>query len=232
MQFWTGRGSAGMERLYAAAGGDHGGALRLLREVCAGGPEAARATIAEAIQSGRLATSSDLADGDDWLRFFFPPRLSRLFLLLTQDLTESTVWFERGTWDPTVRRGSEAYYSPFYGVRRQGDIIQGSRGLRIDTARGVLQAMEPDGKPTTQRLSRIVTLTAQGPDMQDLGGGGGMSFEWVPPRRFGAAMSRPVAESLFNRLFVRHQGDERYFRPVVLETPSHQLWEVRGDALR
>lgn len=232
MQFWVGQGSAGMERLYEAAGGDHGQGLRLLREVCARGPESARPVIAQAVQSGQLAASADFDGADDWLRFFFPARRSRLFLLLTQDLTESMVWFERGTWDPTTRSGTEAHYSPFYGVRRQGDTIQGSRGLRIDTARGVLQAMEPDGKPTTQRLSRIVTLTAQGPDTQDLGGGGGMSFEWVPPRRFGAAMSRPVAESLFNRLFVRHQGDERYFRPVVLETPSHQLWEVRGDALR
>ncbi len=230
VQFWVGRGTAGMERLYTAMDDDHAAALLLVRSVCAAGADRARPVIEQAIRGGRLSATNEMASAGDWLRFFFPPRRGPIFLLLTQDLTESTVWFERGTWDPATRRGIAADYRPFFGVRRAEDAIRGNRGLAVNPANGAMQSTAPDGRPNSEGLSRIVTAAGGEPEIVDFGRGGA-SFEWVPARKFGAAMSDEIAGSLFNRMFIRHQTDRTYFRPVKLETPSFQLWEVRGDAL-
>jgi hypothetical protein len=231
MQFWVARGSLGMDRLYDAAGGDHTTALRILRAVCASGPESARSIIAGALRADRLRTSADLNSPDDWLRFFFPPRTLPIFLLLTPDLSDAMVWFERGTWDPSKRAGLKPYYRAFSGVRRTGDLIRGPRSLVVDEAKGTLRYVEPDGRPTTQRLSRVVTATAEGPDVSELGGDG-LAFEWIPAKGFGVSTDKQAAGSLYHRMFIRHETDSRFFRPISLETPSHQLWEVRGDVIQ
>lgn len=231
MQFWIARGSDGMQALYDACGGDPGRGLRLLRDVLSAGPDDGRALIAGAITSGTLTPDDERRRDDDWLRFFFPPRRSPMYLLLTADLTDATDWFTRGTWDPDTRSGTRALYRPYFGLRRVDDTVEGSRSLRVDLSTGTLRAIEPDGTRTALHVSRIVTATAGGLDADDLGGNTGVDFEWVPERRYGAAMTDAIAESTFNRLFIRHHPDKRYFRAVALQTPSFQLWEVRGDGL-
>ena len=56
-------------------------------------------------------------------------------------------------------------------------------------------------------------------------------FDYFEQARFGALMDFLIAESVFNKLYLRHLSAAPYFRPVRLETPHFQLWEVTGDTL-
>ncbi len=58
----------------------------------------------------------------------------------------------------------------------------------------------------------------------------GLHFEMCPSR-FGALMDTHISESVFNKLFLRHTFNPKYFRPVATKSPSYQLWEVLGDRL-
>jgi hypothetical protein len=49
------------------------------------------------------------------------------------------------------------------------------------------------------------------------------------PGKFGAIMDSQISESVFNKLFLRHTFNPKYFRPVATNSPSYQLWEVVGD---
>ena len=57
----------------------------------------------------------------------------------------------------------------------------------------------------------------------------GYRFEFLKQSQFGALMDSRIAESVFNQLFLRNVYIEDYFRPVEINTPLYQIWEVRGD---
>ena len=43
-------------------------------------------------------------------------------------------------------------------------------------------------------------------------------------------MHRNMAASVFNKLYLRQAFSPQYFRPVIMNTPWYQLWEVRSDS--
>jgi len=45
-------------------------------------------------------------------------------------------------------------------------------------------------------------------------------------------MDEYISGSVFNKLFLRHTFNPKYFRPVATNTPSYQLWEVLGDKVQ
>jgi hypothetical protein len=64
--------------------------------------------------------------------------------------------------------------------------------------------------------------------VQDFGRTNGGRFEVMAPRRFGVLMSAEIAESVFNRLFLRMDpAMAARFIPVLEESPNYQLWEVK-----
>jgi len=232
MQFWVGNGSAGMERLYEATNHDHAAALALLRAVCAAGPRSAAAAIETALGSGRLHTSATLNTADDWLSFFFPAPAPPIYLLLTQDMTTSTVWFERGTWDVTRRKGADVYYRPHYGVRPADGHLRGRGGFDVDLESGIIHEVDAGGVTRSYPLNSLAALTGSGMETTEFNRLEGLNFEWIPPLGFGATMSPAIARSVFNRRFIRHESQTSYFRLVVTKTPYYQIWEVRGDSAR
>jgi dolichyl-diphosphooligosaccharide--protein glycosyltransferase len=231
MQFWIGNGTAGMERLYEAMNRDHAAALTLLRNVCATGPNATREMIADVLSSERLAEAEGLRSVDDWLAFFFPQRLPPIYLLLTQDLTKSGVWFERGTWDPARRRGQDVYYRPHYGVRQGDRSLRGQDGLQVDVGSGTVTEVGVDGRKQSYPLNLVLAFTGKSLERKEFTNANGLHFEWIPALGFGAVMSPTIAESVFNRRFIRHRVNRQYFRPVKANTPYFQIWEVKGDSV-
>lgn len=230
MQFWIGRGSAGMDRLYDAMNGDYAAALRLLKFVCASGPDAARTRINEIISTGEIATSAELVTADDWVKFFFPADTPPTYMLLMWDLSWSTDWFRRGSWDPAKRRGEDAFYRHYYGIRLIDGQLRNNRGLFVDIANGTILLSDEAGTKKPYPLAHVVTFTGEKIERTAYDNRGTVFFEWIQPVGYGAAMNHAVAESMFNKLFIRHRSYPQYFRQAALMSPSFQLWEVKGDS--
>ena len=93
---------------------------------------------------------------------------------------------------------------------------------------GRLRVTDDQGHELRSALARIVVHTGERLETTELDQSGELQFEWIEPQRFGALMTEDIAESLFNRLFIRHQPGEQ-FRGVVLRTPAFQLWEVAAE---
>jgi hypothetical protein len=232
MQFWIGRGSEGMEELVNAMNGNHAVALRFLKFICSAGPDAARSKIGELLSTGSLAASSDLQKVEDWVQFFFPRDVPPIYLLLSQDLTESMEWFRRGSWDPEKRRGENVFYRRYYGIRLEEGELRNNEGLSVDIDKGTILMHDEKAGRKTYPLTHVVTFTGQKIERTEFNNQGVMRFEWIQPVGYGAAMNPAIAESIFNNLYVRHRSFPRYFRQAVLMSPYFQLWEVKGDSLK
>jgi len=78
-------------------------------------------------------------------------------------------------------------------------------------------------------LTQLVKRTEKGLQTRHYKRDRGSQFEMLILGKFGAIMDSQISESVFNKLFLRHTFNPKYFRPVVTNTPSYQLWEVVGD---
>jgi hypothetical protein len=111
-------------------------------------------------------------------------------------------------------------------VHEENGHIKGSDGLDIDIEKGDLR--------TDNRiigLTHIVKREEQRLLTKSYQRDRGLLFEMSAPFMFGALMDVHISESVFNKLFLRYAFNPKYFRPVVNNTPSYQLWEVLGDTI-
>ncbi|NDY42174.1 hypothetical protein G3N55_04850 [Dissulfurirhabdus thermomarina] len=225
MRFYAARGLRGIQRFYEAAGGPAKG-FPLLKRVLAAGPEEAGKILADAA----LRPVQGLQGVPDWLAFFFPAEAPPVYLFLDWRLMKTYYWwYWLGSWDPARRDGYHPKFREFYGIRLDGDVLTGGGGLRADLRKG--EAAWSGGWRV--RLSQAVVCdTRQARGLRYKDHPKGFSLEAFLPGGFGAVMDLPISVSVFNRLFVRHTYQSRYFRPVILNAPSHQLWEVIGEVYR
>jgi len=225
MQFFTVRGEQGMRRLQRACGDDAGAALDLIKEVMATGPLQAEAAIAAA----SLRDSGELQSVDDWRRFFFPERPRPLYLFLDEKMPQLAYWwYWFGTWDINKQEGHHPRTQIFYDVRYVNSRVTGSMGLRIDVATG---EMRVPAMNLHTGLAALAALIDSRPHEKNYTRPGGFFFSVIERARFGLLMDEPLYESVFGKLFARQQYDPRYFRPVILNQPAFQLWEVRGETI-
>jgi len=223
MQFFTVRGEQGMRLLQRACGDDAGAALDLVKKVMATGPLQAETVIAAA----DLRESGDRQTVDDWLRFFFPARQRPLYLFLDEKMPKLAYWwYWFGTWDIEKQDGRHPGSREFYDVRHGNGLVTGSLGLRIDVATGEIRV------PGLNLHAGLSGLFGPGPNEKNYSRDNGLFFGMVERARYGILMDSFLADSVFAKLFIRQQYDPRYFRPVVLNQPAYQLWEVVGDAIR
>ena len=107
-----------------------------------------------------------------------------------------------------------------------------SNGIRIHTATGEVrignQKMWIQNKEV--ELSSLGITGKYGYSDKKFAGSG-YHFDIFKKSGFGAMMDERIAESVFNKLFIRHTFPSRYFKPVSLKSPVYQLWEVTGDML-
>ncbi len=222
MRFYAAHGYKGPAQFYEALGGDVAKGQNVMIQILSKGPEKAR----EILTALDLSHEYGAKGVDDWLRFFFPEKSRPVYLFLDWRLTITAYWwFWLGSWDVSQRNGIHPFYAAFYGLKLEGDTVRG-QGLEVDLKKGVAAI----GDKMVQ-LKQVTIIDEKGPRKKIYPVKEGLYFEFIRTRRFGALMDRYAAESVFNQLFMRHLADSRYFRPVRLKTPSHQIWEVRGDSL-
>jgi dolichyl-diphosphooligosaccharide--protein glycosyltransferase len=223
MRFYVGSGMDGIENVYKAVGNDPVRGVDLIKKVLSVGLEDAK----ELLAAAELAPVGSLQDVDQWLCFFYPEKTRPVYLFLDWRLTVTSYWWcWLGTWDVEKREGIHPLYKAFYNVHEENGHIRGSDGLDIDIERGNLR--------TGNRmigLARLVKREKQRVLTKNYQKDRGLLFEMSAPSRFGALMDEHISESVFNRLFLRCTFNPKYFRPVAVNTPSYQLWEVLGDRL-
>jgi hypothetical protein len=205
IRFHVARGMEGMLRLHDAAGGPVEG-MRLIGSLMAAGPEDSRPLLEQRFGAGEV---------DGWVEFLFPRDAPPVYLLLHRRMAQALDWYDYGTWDLERGSGTRAVYKPYLQVQERAGRIVGSDNLDLDALRGgALRVRDDRGNEVRSTLAGIAVHT-------------GERFEWIRPTGYGALMTRDIAGSTFNRLFVRHESGG-WFRPVALRTPSFQLWEVVG----
>jgi hypothetical protein len=224
MRFYVSSGMDGIENVYQAIGDNPVRGVNLIKEVLSIGPEKARGLLA----SAELTPVGSLQNVDQWLCFFYPEKARPVYLFLDWRLTITSYWwYWLGTWDVEKREGIHPVYKAFYDVHEKNGHIKGSEGLDIDIENGKLR--------TGNRiigLTHLVKREKQRVLTKNYQRDRGLLFETFAPSRFGALMDMHISESVFNKLFLRYTFNPKYFRPVVTNTPSYQLWEVLGDKVQ
>ncbi len=223
MQFYVIRGMKGIKKLHNATDDNPGSGLTLLKKILRAGPDKGRALIAEA----NLKPVGNWKTVDDWLRFFYPPEKRPVYLFVDNLLTKTSYWWHWfGTWDMQKQEGLHPVYQPFYNVKKKGGMIRGTGGLQINMETGDLYT-----KNNRIKISNLLIRKKKDIKEQNYGTKKGYRFEMLEQARYGALMDARISESVFNKLFIRHIFPKKYFRPVEINSPFYQLWEVRGDSL-
>ncbi|OCC15889.1 Oligosaccharyltransferase PglB [Dissulfuribacter thermophilus] len=215
MCFYAANGFNGVHKFYSALGGDIARGQRLMKEILASGPDEAR----------ELLNNAGLSP-EKWLTFFFPKKRRPVYLYLDWRLTVTSYWwFWLGSWDVMNREGIHPVYRAFYNLKLRDNKIVGP-AIMIDIDQGILKYNERN-----ILLKQLIIVGGKKPKKMVYSHKSGADFEVFMPAGFGALMDFNIANSVFNTLFLRHTYDPKYFKPVRLMTPSHQIWEVQGDTL-
>ncbi len=220
MRFYVATGLNGISKLYRALNGDKAKAMELMKKVLSAGPQEGL----EIIKSANLKSVDNLNSPKAWLRYFFPKKARPVYLFLDWRLTVTSYWwFWLGTWDIKKHDGKHPSYATFYNVISKGQYIKGP-GLSVDTYSGtaLFRGRRLPLKEITV-LSHGRIMKKEYPNRSNL------VFDYYERAKFGAIMDQNISKSVFNVLFMRRQANLKYFRPIRLATPSHQIWEVKGD---
>ena len=225
MRFYVEHGRAGLHRLYALAGSTEAG-LRWVKHHFGQPPEAAANALLElAAAAGDAAGCTSV---EACRAFLFPPATAPIYLLLNHEILTGK-WFWYGTWDVSENSGAASAVLPLFQIRRTGDTLVLREDLSMDVNAGRRLTLRTDGQAFRQPVGKLVTYTGSALEEKDYGHPEGLHVEWMPHNGFGAIMTRNVAESLFNQLFIRHTSNPRYFRHAVVRAPAFSLWEVTPE---
>jgi len=222
MHFYVARGIKGINMLNKALGGDFSKTFAFIKDVLSKPPEVSKDIIAKE----HITPTSRYKTVDDWLKFFYPKKARPVYLFLDSRLTRTAYWwFWIGTWNFKRFCGIHPLYIPFFGVRPQGDIFVGSRGLRLYPADGTLTFF---GGAVS--LSYLLFRDFQKERVYEFPHKTGFYFEVFTPTQYGALMRKNIADSVFNQLFIRLK-EQKYFVPVGIATPVYQIWKVVPDKI-
>ncbi len=221
MRFYVARGLTGIHRFYNAIGKGADKGLPLIKRILAAGPEGAH----NILKGVHFRANGTCTTGDDWLEFFYPRYVRPIYLFLDWRLTFTNYWwFWLGTWDPILHDGVHPFYRALYGVRLSNGIARNANGFEADMKKAIASFQ---GRRFLLKRSAVYTEDsvkefARGP--------GNINLEVYAPADFAAIEDDAIAESVFNKLFIRHQPD-RYFSLIADRVPSFQIWRVDGDRL-
>jgi hypothetical protein len=226
MHFFVERGiSQGTHKIYEACGGDTATGFNLIMTVMAAGPAAAR----EIIDRAKLKPQADMKTTEDWLRFFFPHEARPVYLFLDWRLTVTNYWwFWLGSWNPQRHDGIHPGYASFYGIKMNGNKISGrtsnGQAMKVDLQSGTIRFGNKEAY-----LKKVFLRYSGKVETKDYHRQKGLNFDAVLNSGFAALMDDRIAESVFNKLFLRHVFSPAYFEPLSLHTPYYQIWKVKGD---
>jgi len=223
MHFYVSRGIKGINMLNRALGGDFAKTFIFIKKVLSNPPKVSKDIIARE----HIKPTSRYKTVDDWLKFFYPKKARPVYLFLDSRLTRTAYWwFWIGTWNFKHFCGIHPLYIPFFGVRPQGDIFVGSRGLKLYPADGTLTFLGG-----SVALSYLLFRDFQKERVYEFPRDTGFYFEVFTPTQYGALMKKDIASSIFNQLFIRLK-EQKYFVPVGIATPVYQIWKVVPDSIQ
>ncbi len=226
MQFFVERGiKNGTHKVYKACGDDAARGFNLIKAVMAAGPDRA----SELIESARLQPQGTVKTTEDWLRFFFPAQSRPIYLFLDWRLTVTNYWwFWLGSWDPESHDGIHPAYASFYGVKiKDGKIFGASSSgqpMIVDIEKGMLRFGSKEAP-----IKKLFLRYPKRVETKNYNRQKGLNFEAALTQGYAAAMNDPISKSVFNKLFLRHVFNPGFFEPVVLHTPSYQIWKVKAE---
>ena len=246
MHFYVVQGMPGMQKLFAAMGNDQAKGLAFIKNILAAGPEQARIMLEETqlsalhpspftfhdqartnLEQTQLPSMPDLTTTDAWLEFFFPSNSRPVYLLLDDLLTRTSYWwYWFGTWDIDQRDGVHADYKLIPNVYEENGVLKArGTGIEIDTRTGLANL-------GTQVVPLDEISRWEGGKNQNkrFNNKSGIVLEVSAQTKMGVLMYRDMAASVFNKLYLRQAFSPQYFRPVIMNTPWFQLWEVRSDS--
>ena len=226
INFLVRRGMAGFATVYKAVNNDKDKGLKLIKTVLKAGPAESYAILKKA----QLRPNQTLQTIHAWQQFFFPKVKQPIYWFFDYEMAETTYWwFWLGTWDIARADGRHPRFRSFLNVRSNdkylgnGKDISGSLvdGTITTSVRSVkIQAAEmiyDYGK--THTIKYPVTSENQG-----------IFFSLFIPGQFAALQDSTIHDSVFSRLFIRHQ-ESAYFIPVKLQTPAYQIYQVKPESL-
>ncbi len=236
MRFYVVRGKTGIGQLYEAADGDKEAGMRLMTKILDEGPRRA----AETLEDANLKTVSSYRSVDDWLDFFYPAEAPPVYLYLDQLMVDSVHWwYWFGTWDIGKKDGIHPEFIPLYRATRSGEQLLFDNDIAIDLTTGFVRFNRESYRPNyiTPGLSRvqsripitILSVFDENRRRQKSYHERGMQLDLNASYAFAALTSPDFGQSVFNQLFVRHVFDRKYFRPLTIDTPIYQIWEVLGE---
>ena len=237
MRFYSQHGKQGMHRLYKILGSE-ALAFDFLRKVLSLKPKQAEKIIQTELQHKDSFKTSDLATTQQWLTFLYPQQDKDIYLFLHQKMLQKSNWFKQGNMDlKTGKLQGFPLLVSFYNLREKWDEIsnkdikinkQNGRGVHINGAQypfsHILTYDGVQSKMTHYPKQSNELSTNYNPKYKDIR----FVFEWDKELGYGAVMSQSVANTSFNKLFVRHKKSD-YFQPILLKTPQYQIWKVLGD---
>ncbi len=221
MHFYVIHGMSGISKFSRACGSGQAHAHAVLKKILAAGPDRAAALI----RSLNLKPISGMSTEDEWLGFFFPSGQRPVYLFVDNLLTKIAYWwYWFGTWDIEKKDGVHPVYKLFYNIRLNKTSITGSDGLSVDTTAG-----KATSRGSVFPLAALGLKTDDGFREKNYYRSSRFRFEAVPQKQYGALLDTGIAESVFNKLFIRHVFNDRFFRPVAIRSPHYQIWEVVGE---
>ena len=221
MHFYVVRGMSGFNQFSQAAGVSKNSAMELVKKILAAGPADARALI----DAAKLRPTPLCTTTDDWLAFFFPPEQRPVYLFLDVLLSRVAYWwYWFGTWDLDKKEGIHPSYQIYTGLQMKDGIITGGRMMQINVLTGEIQA---EGQ--VFQLSKLGIQTNKDFDERKYTADSKFCFDFIEPARYGVLMDKDIAETVFNKLYIRRNFDRNYFKPVEMAGMIYQLWEVKSD---
>ena len=219
IRFYAQQGLSGLRRINQLAGSTAAG-LRWMREWFGKPADAAAQSLRQL-----AADDPDFATVEACRAFLFPDNTETIVLPIYHEQLTSK-WFWYGTWDPVQGEGLPPAHLLFHNAQLQGDTLIASEDFSFNVRDAGTTTLNVNGENIRQPINKFITHNGSALEETDYGHSSGLHFEWIPSARFGILMTHEIAESIINRLFIRHTMDPAYFRHIVVQSPVASLWEV------
>lgn len=228
IKFFTTYGIKGVRDIYSLfKSWDEG--LKFIKYVLNLPPLKAKELINNYIKQGHIKLNSKFKNNEDILKFLFTKAKRNIYLLFDNETIKDGAWYEMGSWDIAKRKGTPSFFYQYHNIKEEGDIIK-ANNLKFNKKRGLKVAVATTKTPkTTYKLAYVLTHLGDKIEKIDYNNAGKLAFEWIKLYKYGAIMPIEFANSTFNQLFIHHSANQRYFKPIKLATPKHQIWQVFGD---
>ncbi|MBC6400000.1 MAG: hypothetical protein GDA37_03120 [Ekhidna sp.] len=231
MRFYNKRGKEGMTTLYDTFSGVEQ-TFEFLKTVLAYSPSAAEEWLQTQQQKGMLPEAPDLTGTEEWISFLFPEQSEDIYLFIHYKMTQTAAWFKQGNSDlkTGLTKGLPLFLT-FEALNEQGSQIKNNQ-ISLNTKTGTAKYFnQPRYFQSLSTFNGVETVkkTFPKPRRMYAGKDDRFIFQWNKKKRFGAAMSKEMANTTLVKLYLL-QEKSRHFEPVFINTPKYQIWKITGNA--